>query len=57
MRVTRIDEERRLALCAARDGATSTVEVELVAPVALGDSLLVHAGVALVHLTHEEVAA
>ncbi len=48
MRVEKLDEQRVLALCVADDGAKSTVEIELVAPVAVGDELLVHAGVALV---------
>jgi hydrogenase expression/formation protein HypC len=48
MRVEKIDDERVLALCVAQDGAKSTVEIELVAPVEVGDELLVHAGVALV---------
>ena len=50
MRVERVDDERVLALCVAQDGAKSTVEIELVAPVAPGDELLVHAGVALVRV-------
>ena len=50
MRVERIDAERGLALCAADDGSKSTVEIALVEPVAPGDRLLVHAGVALVGL-------
>jgi hydrogenase maturation factor len=50
MRVERIDGARGLALCAAEDGSTSTVEIALVEPVAPGDRLLVHAGVALVGL-------
>jgi hydrogenase maturation factor len=48
MKVEKIDEERVLALCVGDDGAKSTVEIELVAPVAIGDEVLVHAGVALV---------
>jgi hydrogenase maturation factor len=47
MRVLRLDEARGLALCAGDDGASSTVEIELVRPVAVGDLLLVHAGTAL----------
>jgi hydrogenase maturation factor len=47
MRVVRVDEERGLALCAEADGTRRTVEIELVAPVAGGDEVLVHAGVAL----------
>ena len=50
MRVLRIDDDRGLALCADDDGARSTVEIALVEPVAPGDSVLVHAGVALVTL-------
>jgi len=52
MRVLRVDAVRGLALCAAGDdaGARSTVEIALVEPVAPGEQLLVHAGVALVRL-------
>ena len=50
MTVLRIDETRALALCADDEGAKSSVQIELVDPVAPGDSLLVHAGVALVRL-------
>ena len=50
MQVERIDEGRGLALCSADDGSKSTVEIALVEPVAPGDRLLVHAGVALVGL-------
>jgi hydrogenase maturation factor len=50
MQVERVDEERGLALCSAADGSRSTVEIALVEPVAPGDQLLVHAGVALVGL-------
>ena len=50
MRVVRVDEERMLALCADADGRKASVEIALVAPVAPGDELLVHAGTAL-HLT------
>ena len=50
MRVERVDETRGLALCAAADGAKSTVEIALVEPVAPGDRVLVHAGVALAEL-------
>jgi hydrogenase maturation factor len=47
MRVVRIDERRELALCEREDGERSTVEIALVAPVAAGDELLVHAGTAI----------
>ena len=50
MRVVRLDATRGLALCEDDGGARHTVETELVAPVAPGDELLVHAGVALVSL-------
>ena len=50
MRVERIDADRALALCAAADGSKRTVETALVEPVAPGDLLLVHAGVALTEL-------
>jgi hydrogenase maturation factor len=45
--VLEVDEARELALCAADDGAHETVETALVAPVARGDVLLVHAGTAI----------
>jgi hydrogenase maturation factor len=47
MTVVRVDETRRLALCASPDGEREAVETELVGPVAPGDQLLVHAGTAL----------
>jgi hydrogenase maturation factor len=50
MRVLRLDAARGLALCADPEGARHTVETALVEPVAPGDELLVHAGVALVAL-------
>ena len=50
MNVVRVDLERGLALCAARDGARSSVETALVEPVDIGDTLLVHAGTALARL-------
>ncbi len=39
--------DRDIALCADRDGVAQSVAIELVTPVALGDDLLVHAGVAI----------
>ena len=55
MRVLALDAARGLALCAETgdDGARATVEIALVEPVAPGDALLVHAGVALVKLEAE----
>jgi hydrogenase expression/formation protein HypC len=47
MEVLAIDEDRGLALCCADDGGCESVEIALVAPVAPGDLLLVHAGTAL----------
>lgn len=51
--VLRLDEERGLALCADGDGRRETVETDLVAPVAPGDRLLVHAGTAIARLDEE----
>jgi hydrogenase maturation factor len=47
MTVLRVDETRRLALCANSEGAKETVETELVGSVYPGEGLLVHAGTAL----------
>ena len=47
VRVIRIDEARELALCEAEGGERTTVEIALVAPVAPGEELLVHAGTAI----------
>jgi hydrogenase expression/formation protein HypC len=49
MTVLRIDEERALALCVTEGGDKSSVEIALV-EASPGDSVLVHAGVALVRL-------
>ena len=54
--VLRLDEDRGLALCADDEGNSETVETDLVAPVAPGDRLLVHAGTAIVRLTEEAPA-
>jgi hydrogenase assembly chaperone HypC/HupF len=51
--VLRLDEGRGLALCADDEGSSETVEIDLVAPVAPGDRLLVHAGTAIARLTEE----
>jgi len=56
MRVLRLDEVRGLALCADEEGTHHTVEIDLVAPVAPDQMLLVHAGVALVRLEEEVLA-
>ena len=51
MRVVVVDDARGLALCETADGgARESVEIALVAPVAAGDALLVHAGTALTKL-------
>jgi hydrogenase maturation factor len=56
MRVVRIDLRRGLALCDDGEGFRSSVEIELVKPLSEGDSVLVHAGVALARLAPGEVA-
>ena len=48
MRVLRVDDD--LAVCEAADGDMRTVEIGLVDGVGEGDTLLVHADVALVRL-------
>ena len=50
MRVLRLDDARGLALGEPAEGARTTVETDLVAPLAVGDTVLVHAAVALVKL-------
>jgi hydrogenase maturation factor len=45
--VLKVDAERELALCQNADGERTTVEIALVAPVAPGDQVLVHAGTAI----------
>ena len=45
--VVKVDAERELALCQNEAGERTTVEIALVAPVAPGDELLVHAGTAI----------
>jgi hydrogenase maturation factor len=50
MQVLKVDGRRGLALCVDEAGEKSTVEIELVLPVATGDELLVHAGTALARL-------
>jgi hydrogenase expression/formation protein HypC len=47
LRVVSVDEARGLAVCADEHGASTEVDVLLVAPVAPGDVLLVHAGAAI----------
>ena len=50
MRVLGVDAVRELALCADERGEHSSVEIALVAPVAPGEHLLVHAGTAIARL-------
>jgi hydrogenase maturation factor len=57
VRVLEVDEGRELALCADEAGERTTVETALVAPVARGDVLLVHAGTAIARTTEEETPA
>jgi hydrogenase maturation factor len=54
LRVVAIDADRELALCADPTDRRETVEIALVAPVAIGDRLLVHAGTAIAALGDEE---
>jgi hydrogenase maturation factor len=49
-RIHEIDQVTGLALCEDDDGRCEETDVSLVAPVAVGDQVLVHAGVALVRL-------
>ena len=57
MTVVRVDARRGLALCAAENGARSTVETALVEPVVAGEQLLVHAGTAIARLEADGSAA
>ena len=50
LEVVALDVERGLALCTDVDGRRETVEIALVAHVAVGDQLLVHAGTAIAKL-------
>ncbi len=45
--VREVDEARGLALCEDEAGLRSSVEIALVDPPAIGDTLLVHAGTAI----------
>jgi hydrogenase expression/formation protein HypC len=49
MRVLRVDEVRGLALCEDDEGAHASVEIALV-DAGVGDTLLVHAGTALMRM-------
>ena len=54
MSVLSLDARQGLALCVDTGDARHTVEVALVEPVAPGQRLLVHAGVALATLPADE---
>jgi hydrogenase maturation factor len=56
MRVVRAGGSAGLALCRDDEGTETEVEVALVAPVAPGDTVLVHAAVALGRLDPAEAA-
>ncbi|HEX5147067.1 MAG TPA: HypC/HybG/HupF family hydrogenase formation chaperone [Conexibacter sp.] len=56
MRVLGMEGAAGLARCAGDDGAETTVDTTLVEPVAAGERVLVHAGVALVKLDEREAA-
>ena len=47
LRVVSVDEASGLAVCADEHGGSADVDVLLVAPVAPGEQLLVHAGTAI----------
>ena len=47
LRVVSVDDARGLAVCADELGSSLEVDVLLVAPVAPGDAVLVHAGTAI----------
>jgi hydrogenase maturation factor len=47
LRVVSVDDARGLAVCADDHGASTEVDVLLVAPVRAGELLLVHAGTAI----------
>jgi len=47
MVVRQVDSGRGLALCEDEAGVRSSVEIALVDPPAIGDTLLVHAGTAI----------
>ncbi|MCW2999682.1 MAG: hypothetical protein JWN65_3231 [Solirubrobacterales bacterium] len=48
--VLRVDQDRAIALCSDEAGAHSSVEIALVDDVRPGDTLLVHAGTALMRV-------
>ena len=56
MTIVLLDEHRALALCADADGERHTVETALLEKAAVGEQLLVHAGVAIASLAREVAA-
>jgi hydrogenase maturation factor len=50
MRVLALADESGLAVCADEAGADQSVAVDLLESVAVGDDILVHAGVAIAHM-------
>jgi len=54
LRVRALDAATGLATCQDEDGYDAEVDVSLVAPLAIGDMVLVHAGVALTRLEEPE---
>jgi len=50
MRVRAPADESGQALCVDEDGADHSVAVDLLESVAIGDDILVHAGVAIAHI-------
>ena len=57
MRILALDDRRGLALCATDSDQRETVETALVAPVAVGDELLVHAGTAIARIEDRNTPA
>jgi hydrogenase maturation factor len=57
MRVLDLDMGTGVAVCADGLGAKQNVAVDLVGPLAPGDEILVHAGVALTTLSSSEARA
>jgi hydrogenase maturation factor len=57
MRVSSLDAASGLAVCVDEDGRPASVETGLVAGLVAGDTVLVHAGVALVRVAPQEAAA
>jgi hydrogenase maturation factor len=53
MSVLAVDPHRGLALCAGDQDERLSVEIALIAPVSIGERLLVHAGTAIARLDSE----